>query len=75
MRDGLQFFGLYLFAAGISGTVDHMVGQPFMGAILNLFNRVVIPHVGFLTGYEIVANLTVSVLGAVLIIAVERIRP
>ncbi|GGS56892.1 hypothetical protein GCM10010156_14410 [Planobispora rosea] len=74
MRKAVQFLGLYLVAAGISGTVDHLAVQPFLGVFLNAFNRFVIPNVGFLTGYEIFANLTLSVLGGVLVIAAGRIR-
>jgi hypothetical protein len=46
-----------------------------MGLFLNLFNRVVIPRVGFLTGYELLANLTLAVLGAALVVAAERTAP
>jgi hypothetical protein len=46
-----------------------------MGLFLNLFNRVVIPRVDFLTGYELFANLTLAVFGAVLVVAAERTEP
>ncbi|GIH77063.1 hypothetical protein [Planobispora longispora] len=74
MSKAVQFLGLYLVAAGISGTVDHLAVQPFLGPFLNAFNRFVIPNVDFLTGYEIFANLTLSVLGAILVIAAGRTR-
>jgi hypothetical protein len=41
---------------GISGAIDHLAVQPFFGAFLNLFNRVVIPRVDFLSGHELLAT-------------------
>jgi hypothetical protein len=64
-----------LFLQGVSGAIDHLAVQPFMGLFLNLFNRVVLPRVGFLTGYELLANLTLAVLGAALVVAAERTAP
>ena len=75
MRNVIQLLGVVLFLQGVSGAIDHLAVQPFMGLFLNLFNRVVIPRVGFLTGYELFANLTLAVLGAVLVVAAERTRP
>lgn len=69
MRPFLQFLGLFLVAAGISGTIDHLAAQPFLGVVLNVFNRFVIPRVGALEGYEVFANLSIAVLGGVLISA------
>lgn len=45
-----------------------------MGPVLNAFNRFVIPHVAFLTGYEILANLTLSAVGAVVLVVTERVK-
>jgi hypothetical protein len=76
MRKAVQLVGLYLLAAGISGTIDHLAFQPFFGVFLNAFNRFVIPRLDFLTGYEVFANLTVAAIGGVLVIAAERMgRP
>lgn len=58
--------GLFLVAAGLSGVVDHFVHQPFLGPILNVFNRNVIPHIAALQGYEVFANLFVAAVGGVL---------
>lgn len=75
MRNVIQLLGVVLFLQGVSGAIDHLAVQPFMGLFLNLFNRVVIPRVDLLTGYELFANLTLAVLGAVLVVAPERTRP
>jgi hypothetical protein len=75
MRNVIQLLGVVLFLQGVSGAIDHLAVQPFMGLFLNLFNRVVIPRVDLLTGYELFANLTLAVLGAVLVVAAERTRP
>lgn len=75
MRNVIQLLGVVLFLQGVSGAIDHLAVQPFMGLFLNLFNRVVIPRVGFLTGYELFANLTLAVLGAALVVAAERTAP
>lgn len=75
MRNAIQLLGVVLFLQGVSGAIDHLAVQPFMGLFLNLFNRVVIPRVGFLTGYELLAKLTLAVLGAALVVAAERTAP
>ena len=75
MRNAIQLLGVVLFLQGVSGAIDHLAVQPFMGLFLNLFNRVVIPRVGFLTGYELLANLTLAVLGTALVVAAERTAP
>jgi hypothetical protein len=75
MRNAIQLLGVVLFLQGVSGAIDHLAVQPFMGLFLNLFNRVVIPRVDFLTGYELFANLTLAVFGAVLVVAAERTEP
>jgi hypothetical protein len=74
MRPLLQFLGLFLVAAGISGTIDHIAVQPVMGVVLNVFNRFVIPHIDALRGYEIYANLSIAVLGGVLLAAAAEHR-
>lgn len=69
MRNAIQLAGGFLVVAGISGTIDHLAVQPFWGVLLNVFNRQVIPRIGFLTGYEVFANLFVAMLGAVVLLA------
>lgn len=73
-RKAFEIFGFYLILAGISGTIDHLAVQPIMGIFLNIFNRLVIPRLDFLTGYEVFANLAVAVLGVVVLIAASRIK-
>jgi hypothetical protein len=72
MRKAIQLVGLVLALQGFSGAIDHVLVQPFMGIFLNFFNRVIIPRVDFLTGYELFANLALAALGMALIIAAER---
>ena len=73
MRRPAQLVGLFLVLQGVSGAIDHLAYQPILGIVLNFFNRVVIPNIGALAGYELYANLSLAVLGGVLVIAAERI--
>ncbi|GGO74772.1 hypothetical protein [Nonomuraea cavernae] len=72
MRKAIQFTGFVMLLQGVSGAIDHLLMQPFMGAILNFFNRVVIPRVDLLAAHPLFANLALAVLGVVLIIATDR---
>ncbi|RJL23682.1 hypothetical protein D5H75_32415 [Bailinhaonella thermotolerans] len=63
-----------LVLQGVSGAIDHVAVQPFMGVVLNFFNRVVIPRLDFLTGYELYANLILAAFGAVVVAAGTAIR-
>lgn len=69
----VQLLAAYLVLAGISGTIDHLAVQPILGPVLNFFNRYVIAHLDFLAGFEIYANLSVSVLGLVIGVAADRV--
>jgi hypothetical protein len=65
MRSALQFTGVVLVAVGVSGTIDRLLGyQPIFG-FLNVVNRMLIPTVDGLSGYELYANLSVAVMGVV----------
>jgi hypothetical protein len=69
VRSVLQFAGVVLAAAGVSGTIDRLLGhQPIFG-FLNVVNRFLIPSVDALAGYELYANLSVAVLGVVVFAA------
>ena len=75
MRNAIQLVGLVLVLQGISGAIDHLAVQPFMGILLNLFNRVVVvPRVDVLADHALFANLALAVLGLVVIVAAERVR-
>ncbi|MGI5267796.1 hypothetical protein ACQEUU_01440 [Nonomuraea sp. CA-218870] len=74
MRNAIQIAGLILALQGISGAIDQVVGQPVFGFFLNFFNRVIIPRVDALAGYELFANLSLAALGVVLVLAAERTR-
>lgn len=69
MRKLVELFGVVLLAMGVSGTIDHLAVQPFLG-FLNVLNRVVLPEV--VPGYELHANLSVAALGLVVVVAAER---
>jgi hypothetical protein len=75
MRSALQFLGLAMLLQGISGAIDHLAVQPFFGAFLNLFNRVVIPRVDFLSGHELLANLALAVVGFAVVLLTNRAEP
>jgi hypothetical protein len=75
MRSTIQFLGLVLTLQGISGAIDYLAVQPFFGLFLNLFNRVVIPRVDFLSGYELLANLILAALGLVMLAPADRPEP
>ena len=65
----LQFAGVVLVAAGVSGTIDRLLGhQPIFG-FLNVVNRFLIPTLDALAGYELYANLSIAVLGVVVFAA------
>jgi hypothetical protein len=69
MRSALQFAGVVLVAVGVSGTIDRLLGyQPILG-FLNVVNRLLIPNVEALAGYELYANLSVAVSGVVVVFA------
>ncbi|MFB9710067.1 hypothetical protein ACWDUI_37965 [Streptosporangium sandarakinum] len=72
MGKAVQFIGFVMVLQGVSGTIDRLFVQPFMGVFLNFFNRVIIPRLDFLTGYEVYANLSLAVLGAAVLVAADR---
>jgi hypothetical protein len=75
MRNAIQLTGLVLALQGVSGAIDHLAVQPFMGILLNLFNRVVIPRVDVLADHALVANLSLAALGVLVMVAAERVQP
>ena len=75
MRNATQLLELVMALQGISGAIDHLAVQPFFGLFLSLFNRVVLPRVGFLSGYELLANLTLAALGLAVVLLTDRPRP
>ncbi|PZG33512.1 hypothetical protein C1I98_28795 [Spongiactinospora gelatinilytica] len=74
MRKAFQVVGVVLALQGISGAIDHLAVQPIMGIFLNAVNRLVIPRLGFLTGYELYANLTLALFGIAVFVAATRIN-
>jgi hypothetical protein len=75
MRDTVQLVGLVLTLQGISGAIDHLAVQPFMGVLLNFYNRFVIPRVDLLADHALLANLALAVLGVVMMLAADRRQP
>ncbi|MFV2195129.1 hypothetical protein [Nocardiopsis sp. LOL_012] len=69
MRKIIEGTGVLVFLVGVSGTIDHLWYQPFLGVVLNSFNRFVVPNVGPLQEHALFANLAVAVLGAALVLA------
>lgn len=74
MRKVMRTIGVLLFLIGVSGAIDHLWYQPFLGVVLNSFNRFVVPHAAVLDGYELAANLGVAAVGAALVIGMEALR-
>jgi hypothetical protein len=72
MRKALRFLGIMMILQGVSGAVDQIAAQPFMGIALNAFNRFVVNRVALFDGYEIFANLALAVLGVAVTIATGR---
>ncbi|MEU3723316.1 hypothetical protein [Streptomyces sp. NPDC031705] len=70
----LQFAGAFLVVAGISGTIDQLAVQPFLSPVLNFVNLYVVPHISALHGYEVICNLSLSVLGVILVIVADGAR-
>ena len=75
MRDTIELVGFILVLMGISGAIDHLAVQPFMGLLLNLFNRVVVPRVDLLADRALLANLGLALLGVVVMVAADRFQP
>ncbi|MBO2530337.1 MAG: hypothetical protein DIU53_000190 [Thermobifida fusca] len=73
MRSMMQTVGFVLMLMGISGAIDHLYVQPIMGLLLNVFNRVILPHLDFLAGYELYANLSLAVVGVVVMAAANLV--
>ncbi|AUS80692.1 hypothetical protein C1701_22735 [Actinoalloteichus sp. AHMU CJ021] len=65
--------GFLLTLMGISGTIDHLAAQPILGFLLNGLNREVFERFEAFSGVEVYANLTVSVLGVVLMVLSDRL--
>ncbi|MEV7005293.1 hypothetical protein [Streptosporangium sp. NPDC051022] len=72
MRESIRLLGIFMVLQGVSGAIDHLAVQPFMGAFLNLFNRLVVNRLDFLAGYELFANLLLAALGAVVVVAARH---
>jgi hypothetical protein len=75
MRKPIQLLGIVMVLQGLSGAIDHLAVQPFFGLFLNFFNRVIIPRLDVLTGYELFANLSLAVLGAIVVITAAQGQP
>jgi hypothetical protein len=75
MRNAVQLLGIVLVLQGVSGAIDHLAVQPFFGPLLNFFNRFILPRVDALAGYELLANLGLAALGAMVVIAAGWRQP
>ncbi|GIG64470.1 hypothetical protein [Phytomonospora endophytica] len=74
MRKTVETIGFILVLMGVSGAVDRLWTQPIMSLFLNAFDRWVIPHLPFATGYEVYANLMLAVVGGVIILLGGRLK-
>jgi hypothetical protein len=74
MRKAIQSLGVLMVLMGVSGAIDHLAVQPFF-AFLNLVNRVVIPRLDFLDGYELFANLLLAAVGVVVLMLSDADQP
>ncbi|WP_101789417.1 hypothetical protein [Nonomuraea indica] len=72
MRNAIRLLGVLMILEGVSGTIDEIAGQPFMGIVLNAFNRLVVHRVALFEGYEVFANLALAVLGVAVAVAAGR---
>lgn len=75
MRITIQGLGTFLFFVGVSGAVDHLWYQPFLGVFLNWFNRLVVPAFSVLQEHALFANLGLAAVGGVLVLWMESRRP
>ncbi|OLT29342.1 hypothetical protein BJF83_12240 [Nocardiopsis sp. CNR-923] len=75
MRKILQSTGVLVLLIGLSGAIDHLWHQPFLGFVLNSFNRFVIPNVALLDEYALFANLAVGAVGVVMVLAAKALAP
>jgi len=75
MRLVVQGLGTFLFFVGVSGAIDHLWYQPLFGIFLNWFNRLVVPSLPVLQGHALLANLGLAVVGVVLVLWMESLRP
>jgi hypothetical protein len=75
VKQFFQLLGIVMVLQGVSGAIDHLAVQPFFGLLLNFFNRVILPRLDFLAGYELFANLILAVLGVIVVVAAVRIPP
>jgi hypothetical protein len=72
MRKFVAAVGFVLLVMGVSGTIDHLAVQPFLG-FLNVLNRWVFPEL--VPGHELYANLVVAALGLAIMVAAGPGRP
>ncbi|MFG3438145.1 hypothetical protein ACGF0J_12970 [Nonomuraea sp. NPDC047897] len=72
MRNAIRLLGILMILEGVSGTIDEIAVQPFMGIVLNAFNRLVVNRVALFEGYEVFANLALAVLGIAVVVAARR---
>ena len=72
MRNAVQLLGVVLILQGLGGAIDHLAVQPFFSVFLNAFHRFVLPRIGALDGYELLANLGLAAVGLLLLVITDR---
>ena len=73
MRTVISLVGLFVALQGALGAVDHLFGATILGFVFNFFNRVVLPQLGFLAGYELFANLVLAAIGVIIMVAAQAV--
>lgn len=73
MRTVIQLVGLFVALQGALGAIDHLFGATLLGFVFNFFNRVIIPQLGFVTGYELFANLVLAAIGVIIMVAAQAV--
>jgi hypothetical protein len=72
----VQFLGFIMILQGITGAIAIAIDKPDFGVFFNFFNRHIVSRVGFLNGYELIADLVIAVLGvAVILVAEQQKKP
>jgi hypothetical protein len=71
MRKFFGTAGFLMMLMGISGAINEIWRQPFLGLFLNQFDRF-ITRMELFTGYEVFANLIFAFLGVIVAAAAGR---
>ncbi|GII94567.1 hypothetical protein [Sinosporangium siamense] len=76
MHRVLRFFGVFLILEGVTGVVNQAMGGPpfFVFRLFDHYNRLVVHEWGSFTGWEIVANGSLAIMGAAAVTVAWALR-